>query len=762
MLVSLSASSPIDESTLLRRTAGRLGRIGSWCVDLPASRVMLSEEACAVFDAPPGFAPTLEEILTHCRAEDRDHMSEAFERCVRDGMPWDIELQIVTVTGRRIWVRSIGEAGRDVTGVIRRVDGVIQDIADRKQAVEERRRLSDQLTMTLDSMTDAFFTLDLDWRFTFLNTKAELLLGRGRQELIGREIWTEFPKRAGSASESVYRRAMAEKQTIAYEEFYAPLNTWFSARAYPSEQGLAVSFRDITERKRSETALREINEKFHQLAENITDVFWIRSPDMREVHYVSPAFERIWGRPPEDLYANPQKWLDFTVPEDRERVQAAFATLMADATSIDVEYRILRPDGETRWIRARGFQVRDAAGALIRLTGIVTDITEKRKLESQFLRAQRMEGIGTLAGGIAHDLNNVLAPILMSIDMLGDALTHEDDRMVLATLKESAQRGADLVKQVLSFARGVEGQRITVDPLNVMRELLKVMRDTFPKSIEVDYRPPRDLWTITGDPTQIHQVFLNLCVNARDAMPGGGGLTVALSNVLLDEPSPGTHPDARAGWHVMVTVRDTGIGIPPEVRDRIFEPFFTTKPIGEATGLGLSTTLAIVKSHGGFIDVASEVGAGTTFTVYLPANTTTAAGHAVARLPSPLPSGAGELILVVDDEGGVRKIAKRMLERSGYRVLLAGNGAEAVALYARHQQEIAVVLTDMSMPIMDGPALILALLAINPQVRVIGSSGLAATDGVGEVLNSPVRHFIAKPYTADTLLQTIHQALGKT
>ena len=736
--------------------------MGAWSVELPASIVTLSDEACAVFEASPGFAPTLEEILTHCRAEDRDHMSEAFERCVRNGTPWDIELQIVTVRGRRAWVRSIGEPWRDATGAIRRVDGVIQDIADRKQAVEERRRLSDQLTMTLDSITDAFFTLDLDWRFTFLNTEAELLLGRGRQELIGREIWAEFPRRAGSASERVYRRAMAEKQTIAYEEFYAPLNTWFSARAYPSEQGLAVSFRDITERKRSVTALREINEKFHLLAENITDVFWIRSPDMREVHYVSPAFERIWGRSPDGLYADPRRWLDFTVPEDRERVKAVFATLMADAKSIDVEYRIARPDGEIRWIHVRGFQVRDAGGALIRLTGIVTDITEKRKLESQFLRAQRMEGIGTLAGGIAHDLNNVLAPILMSIDMLGDTLTHDDDRMILATLKESAQRGADLVKQVLSFARGVEGQRITVDPLSVMRELLKVMRETFPKSIDVDYRPAHDLWTITGDPTQIHQVFLNLCVNARDAMPGGGNLTVALSNVLLDETSAGMHLDAGPGWYVMVTVRDTGIGIPPEIRDRIFEPFFTTKPIGEATGLGLSTTLAIVKSHGGFIDVASEVGAGTMFTVCLPANTRKAAEDAAGVIPSPLPSGEGELVLVVDDEGAVRKIAKRMLERSGYRVLLAGNGAEALALYARHQQEIAVVLTDMSMPIMDGPALIRALLTMNPQVRIIGSSGLAATDGVGEVPGSPVRHFIAKPYTADTLLRTLRLALGRT
>jgi PAS domain S-box-containing protein len=755
----MSAISPNDQSPLLRRMVGRLGRVGAWSVDLPQARISLSDEACAILDAPADFAPTIEEALGLCADESREMMAAAFEACAENGTPFDLEWQIVTVTGRRVWVRSIGEAERDVTGAITRVQGAVQDISDRKQAEDERRRLADRLTMMLDGITDALFTLDLNRRFTILNHQAELLLGRNRETLIGREIWTEFPLPAGSPSAREYRRAMAEKQTVTFEEYYSPLDSWFSARVYPSEQGLTVFFRDVTQRKRTENTLREVNEKFRHLADNITDVFWIRSPDMREVHYVSPAFERIWGRSPESLYANPEQWVEFTVPEDRARVRSAFATLMADSRSIDVEYRIVRPDGAIRWIRARGFQVRDAAGTLIRLTGIVTDITEKKKLESQFLRAQRMEGIGTLAGGIAHDLNNVLAPILMSIDMLGDALTSEEDLNVLATLKESAERGADLVKQVLSFARGVEGQRITVNPLHVMRDLLTVMRDTFPKSVAVHYRPSRDLWTVTGDPTQVHQVFLNLCVNARDAMPAGGDLTITLSNVMLDHTTAGVDHDARSGSYVKATVRDTGCGIPPEARDRIFEPFFTTKEIGKGTGLGLSTTLAIVKSHGGFVDVSSEVGAGTTFAVYLPANTTEAAGEprAVDRLQ--LPRGDGELILVVDDEEAIRKIAKRTLEQSGYRVLLASNGADALSLYVRHWQDIAIVLTDMAMPIMDGPALIVALLALNPEARIIGSSGRAANDGVGDGASRP---FVAKPYTADALLQMLHQVLGKS
>src|SRR5258708_734567 len=259
----MSAISPGDQSTHLRRMAGRLGRIGAWSVQVPQSTMTLSDEACAIFDAPPDFAPTVEETLALCAAESREIMAAAFEGCARNGTPFDLELQVVTPRGRRVWVRSIGEAERDVTGAIRRVQGAIQDITDRKQAEEERRRLADRLTIMLDGITDAFFTLDLNWRFTFLNTQAELLLARSREELIGRELWTEFPRPAGSPSDREYRRAVAEKKTVTFEEFYRPLNSWFSARAYPSEQGLAVFFRDVTERKLAENALRESNEKVH-------------------------------------------------------------------------------------------------------------------------------------------------------------------------------------------------------------------------------------------------------------------------------------------------------------------------------------------------------------------------------------------------------------------------------------------------------------------------------------------------------------------
>jgi CheY-like chemotaxis protein len=305
----------------------------------------------------------------------------------------------------------------------------------------------------------------------------------------------------------------------------------------------------------------------------------------------------------------------------------------------------------------------------------------------------------------------------------------------------------------------VEGQRIPVNPLPLMRDLLKVMRDTFPKSIEVRFEPARDLWTVTGDPTQVHQVFMNLFVNARDAMPGGGNLTVIMENAVLDETYAAMHPDAHPGAYLLVKVEDTGAGIPPETRDRIFEPFFTTKEIGKGTGLGLSTTLAIVKSHGGFINLYSEVGKGTVFKIYFPANMAQVATEEAVAEPTRLPRGAGELVLMVDDEKIIREVAHRTLEGFGYRVLLAANGAEAVALYAQHRSEVAVVLTDMAMPVMDGPATIIALKMVNPSVKIIASSGLASDAAVAKAVSAGVHHFVPKPYTAEILLNTLHEVL---
>jgi CheY-like chemotaxis protein len=325
---------------------------------------------------------------------------------------------------------------------------------------------------------------------------------------------------------------------------------------------------------------------------------------------------------------------------------------------------------------------------------------------------------------------------------------------LLEIISTSANRGADMVRQVLSFARGVEGRRIDVRISDLLQEIGKIANDTFLKSIMVNLTIPTDLWAVTGDPTQLHQVLLNLCVNARDSMPVGGTLSLAAENVNFDVHDAGLHPGSTPGRYVIVEVRDTGTGIAPDVLEKIFDPFFTTKEIGKGTGLGLSTTQAIVKNHGGFIEVSSEIGIGTAFRIYLPVSA--GVSGRVARVVPELPRGHGELILIVDDETTVRQITRQTLEVFGYSVLLATDGSDAGTVYAARHQEIAIVLTDMMMPVMDGVATIQSLKRINPAVRIIAASGGHA----GEVSHLGVRHFLQKPYTAETLLKALAEVLA--
>jgi len=383
-----------------------------------------------------------------------------------------------------------------------------------------------------------------------------------------------------------------------------------------------------------------------------------------------------------------------------------------------------------------------------------TDITEQKKIEEQLLRAQRMESIGTLAGGIAHDLNNVLSPILMAIAMLHINANDDETERWLNLARENAERGAAMVKQVLSFARGVEGERVSVQIKHIVKDLVKVLSETLPKSINVKYEIEPELALISADPTQIHQVLMNLSINARDAMPNGGTLEIKASNTNLDENYARMFIEAKPGRYVLLAVKDSGSGMPPEIQQRIFDPFFTTKEIGKGTGLGLSTALTIIKSHNGFINVYSEAGKGTQFTIYLPAaESAEKAKESKTNLPYPI--GNGELVLIVDDEENIRQITKATLEKFGYQTLTAADGTEALALYAQNSQEIKIVLTDMAMPFMDGAATIRALRKLSPTLPIVAASGLPPADA--QTLN--VNAFLAKPYTAEKLLTTFAEVL---
>ena len=414
-------------------------------------------------------------------------------------------------------------------------------------------------------------------------------------------------------------------------------------------------------------------------------------------------------------------------------------------------------DGKEIIVQSRWTLVRDEEEKPKSVLVVNSDITQKKLLEAQFLRIQRLESIGTLASGIAHDLNNILAPILMTAQLLETQLHDEQSKRLLPLLVTNVKRGANLVKQVLSFARGLENKNTILQVKHLLFEIKQIAKETFPKSIETYTDIPQYLSTVSGDATQLHQVFMNLCVNARDAMPDGGTLSISAENLFIDKNYARMNLEAEFGPYIVVTVTDTGTGIPPEILDRIFEPFFTTKQLGKGTGLGLSTAIGIIKSHGGFVKVYSEVGKGTQFKVHLPA---VEAMEMLEPKEVEMPLGHGELILVVDDEAAIREIIETSLETYNYKTLIASDGIEAVALYAEYREKISVVLMDMIMPDMDGPTTISRLQKINPHVKIIAISGLASSDKLAAARRTGVKTFLSKPYTMKELLKTIDRVLN--
>ncbi len=466
----------------------------------------------------------------------------------------------------------------------------------------------------------------------------------------------------------------------------------------------------------------------------------ISSCDLQQrVSYWNQGAERLYGWSAQEAHGRPLgELLNF----DPSAFQTARGLLL-ESGEWQGELQVERRGGEQVTVICRWTLVRDADGSPQSILAIETDVTERKRLEEQFLRAQRLESIGRLAGGIAHDLNNALGPILMSTELLELQLVDPDSRELVDSISSCAERGAEMVRQLLSFARGVDGERVAVPIAGLLKDAAKIANDTFLKSIEVSDTCADDLWPILGDATQIHQVLMNLCVNARDAMPDGGFLSLRAENRTL-----GKDP------YLRLQVQDNGQGISPENLDKIFDPFFTTKEVGQGTGLGLSTSVAIIKSHGGFMQVHSQPGQGSTFEIFLPARPDLQVDDADS-LEAELPRGRGELILVVDDEEPVRKITRRTLEMFGYQVLLAANGAEALELYHSRGKEIRVVLTDMMMPVLNGPALIRALRELDPNLPIIAASGLP-----GETGCLKINHLLPKPYKTETLLQILRELRG--
>ncbi len=529
-------------------------------------------------------------------------------------------------------------------------------------------------------------------------------------------------------------------------------------RLAPATRRALREAKESKRRREAEEALQQERERFAAIFQFSPVGIGLGLGEGRMVN-VNPQLCEIFGYSREELLGRSVQELNiWAEPEQRE---AALAKLHTEKAVRNFEAKFRRKSGEIRigLLAIETLQL----GVEPLLLATVVDITERKVLEGELLRANRVQSVGRLASGIAHDLNNILAPIMMSAPLLRMNLGPVDTEKTLATIELSAARGADLVRRLLTFGRGVEGDRGPVRVAGLIQEVVKIAGETFPKKILLRSRVAADTWAVRGDASQLHQVVLNLFVNARDAMPSGGTLTVEAKNVQLDENFTVAHPGMQPGDFVRLSVTDSGTGIPPQIVDKIFDPFFTTKAVGQGTGLGLSTVLGIVKSHEGLITVRSEENSGTTFEIYLPA--IAAEAETVAAPASEPPRGNHELVLVVDDEPHIRAVVQKALSTHGYRVLVASDGAEASAMFARNISEITLVITDLDMPYMNGLSLARTLQRMKPDIKILVSSGLGSTKNArqwgSELAALGIPPILPKPYSIETLLTMVHRLLSE-
>ena len=617
-----------------------------------------------------------------------------------------------------------------------------------------------------NSTSDALFVHTPDGLILDVNEQACAIFGTTRTEMIGRLVGDY------SLGEQPYTQADATAKSRLVLQGQPQLFEWRSRRAsgelfwsevalraceLEGEQRVVASVRDITIRKRAQESLR-LNEERLRLSMEASRQGWFELNLQTGETVSSPEYTRMLEYEPAEFNSNLDAWIGRIHPADREATVQAYRLGVQTGKPGMMEYRQQTKSGGWIWLRTVAKVVDyDGAGRPLRVMGTHTDITERKELESQLLHSQRLEAVGTLASGVAHDLNNILTPMLMASGLLRDKLPDAKDRQLMTMLDDGGRRGAAIVRQLLAFSRNLAQDRVPVDPRHLLHDMAQLMRSSFPKEIKVVEAITAAPGLVEAEPNQLHQVLMNLCVNARDAMPGGGTITLGLERAEVPKGA-----GMAGGPHLVLSVTDTGHGIPPELLERIFDPFFTTKPVGKGTGLGLASVHGIVKAHHGFVRVESAPGRGTVFRVYLPARDGLAAVPVPAPAAAPVQAanlGPHAAILVVDDDAAVLMVTSRFLQRMGYHVIPAGGGSAAIAALREHRDAVQLVITDFSMPDMDGPALAPRLREIKPGLRLIGASGLNHDDRAKELAALGFCEVLAKPYEWDDLLQAVRRQM---
>jgi PAS domain S-box-containing protein len=640
--------------------------------------------------------------------------------------------------------------------------------AARQQAEEALAAHLEFLRLLLDTIPNPIFFKDAQGAYLGCNKAFEDFLGVTRQEIVGKSVYDLSPRELADEYHRMDLAAFEATGTQVYESQVqaadgARRHVVFHKATFPDPAGdvggLVGIITDITDLKQAEAELRQSEQRFRLMAETIQDVFWIASPGMSKTVYVSPGFEYIWGRTRDTLYRNPKLFLETVHPEDQRRVKAEIITAREGSIPWDHEYRIIRPDGTVRWIHNRGFPVRDDQGRVTLFTGVATDVTERKVLEGQLLQAQKMEAVGRLAGGVAHDFNN----LLMAITGYGElmrAKVLKDDPLYghLENILKAGERAAALTQQLLTFSRQQVVHPEVIDLNRVVRDLEPMLRRLIGEDLDLEVVTDRKPAAVKADPGQMGQIIMNLVVNARDAMPQGGRLTLKTTPAEFKESRNTRFGLAPPGAYVMLAAQDTGVGMDEATQAHIFEPFFTTKEPGKGTGLGLSTVYGIVKQSGGFLDLVSEPGAGSTFTIYLPRQE--ASVEPLRAKPPITASFQGqETVLLVEDEDMLRGLLAKFLQLYGYTVLEARHGGEALLACERHPGPIHVMVTDVVMPQMSGRELADRLTPLRPEMKILYMSGYTEDALVQHGVADLSVTFLQKPFRPIELARRVHAIL---
>jgi PAS domain S-box-containing protein len=750
----------LKQTRALERLGGRIARVGGWVAeDVDGERqVYWASEIFGIYEFTGTSPPPLEEMLDLCQPVSRLLLQRALADAAQKAIPFDLEIAVTTFQGTAKWLRIAGEPELDSDGTILRTIGAVQDITRQKAEQLRGQQLSSQLMATLENMGDGFYLLNRAWQFVFMNGQAEKILQVSRADMLGRDIWECFPNFKNSVAFAGFHNAMQAREEYRYEHFSYQLNNWISLSAYPTEDGLAVYFRVITPEKQLQAQIAESEFRLKHITGAALDVVW----DIDLVNHTSwynDGLRRKYGYDIGNEEIASSFWVERIHPDDAPRVFRTLDELLDSKRSEWTDrYRFRKADGKYIHFEDRGYIIRDENGKALRILGGSTDITKRLELEEQVLQTQRLESIGQLTGGIAHDFNNLLTVILGNAQLLQEQL-QADSKLSMLTdiINIAASRGADLTRHLLAFSRKQALQPQTIEINQLLVSLKAMLSRTLGDNIIISYKPFPGLWPAFIDPNQLEVALLNLCINARDAMPLGGVVTLETSNVHLDQVFSLAHSEVDPGDYVVISISDTGTGIPPDIIDRVFEPFFTTKETGKGTGLGLSTVFGFIKQSSGHINIYSEPGRGTTIKIFLPRSherieepESAAAARAIV--------GGDEVVLLVEDNELVRKFGQDQMRSLGYRVLEASDASAALSIM-RKRDDIQLLFTDVVMPGMGGHELARQALLLKPDLKVLFTSGYTRDSIIQNGKLDRGVHLLEKPYTKAALAAKVREAL---